>query len=190
MVENKHRRNVAALLIPFLLSACASSETIKIGQTGTENSHSRGVLWPFVAYKKDFFERLNTTHVLSVDGIRITADGFAITPLIELSEGAHEVTIQHKRESYLCGYLGCIDFEQAVVSVALNVEAGHSYLPLARNLCGNNWVWVIDKGKTAEDDLQKWRKGGIPQDYNMSLKDLTGFKVVSGKAPPDKCDSQ
>lgn len=190
MFETKCRRCFVALLIPLLLSACASNQTIEIGLTETENRYSRGVLWPFGEYKKDFFERLNSAHVLSVDGKRITSASFAITPLIELSEGAHEVTIQSKRESYLCGYLGCVKFAQTVVSVLLNVEAGHGYLPLARKFCGKDWVWVIDKGKSAEDDLRKWRKNDMPPDYNMSLKDLTAFKTVAGEAPPDKCNSQ
>ena len=185
----KYRVSFTALVITLLLSACANNETLKIGQKEIANSYPGGVLWPFPAYKRDFFERLNTAHVLSVDGRKITAE-VTTPPLIEVSAGAHEVTIQHKRDSYLCGYGGCIQFEQTVVSLMLNVEAGHSYLPLAQKFCERDWIWVIDMGKNAEDDLRKWRKNELFYYRNMSLKDLSGFKVVSGESPPDKCDSQ
>jgi hypothetical protein len=190
MFDNKYRRNLATLLIPLLLSACASNPTIKIGLTETENSHSRGVLWPFSEYKTRYFERLNHAYVLSVDGKRIPAGVFTLRPLIELSEGTHEVTIQDTRDSSICSYAGCWDFEQTVASVVLHVEAGHSYFPLARKFCGKDWVWVIDKGENAENDLRKWRKPGLPRDYKMILKDLTGFKIVAGEAPPNKCNSK
>ena len=186
MFDKKYRCNLAPLLISLLLTACASNPPFKVGLTETENGYSRGVLWPYTSYSSSR-SRLNYAYVTIVDGNKLP---WTRPPIIELSVGKHEVTIEHRKEFWFC-YMVCGTTRQTIVSVVLNVESGHSYTPIALRSCGKNWVWVIDKGEYAEDDLRRSTHGKISvRDYIYRPKYLNGFKVVAGEAPPDKCNAQ
>lgn len=183
--DTRPRVGCAILGVGMLLSACASPATIKVGKAEVGDGDQPSVIWPRVIYKDRFFERLNHASVLAVDG-QVPS---LILPL-ELSEGKHEIKVLYERDSFLCGYLGCIPFEQTVVSLPLHVESGHTYFPVARKYCQKDWVWVVDKGATAESDLNNWRQNRASLVLNLRAEDLFGLRVVAGAAPPERCDSQ
>ena len=185
LVDSRLRLGCAILGVGTLLSACAIQETIKVGKTEIGDGNQPAIVWPAVIYKERFFERLNHARVIAVDGQAPSL----ILPL-ELAKGMHEIKILHERDSFLCGYLGCVAFEQTVVSLPLDVEAGHTYIPVARKYCEKDWVWVVDKGATAESDVNDWQQNRIPLVLNLRAKDLVGLRVVAGATPPERCDSQ
>jgi hypothetical protein len=126
--------------------------------------------------------------------------------------GRHRVTIKHEKESYISylrGSGGCIPFEgfvapfeivsmggisseQGLKSFELVVEADHSYIPVTRRHCSKNWIWIVDSGRSAKDDLVLWKKRDGISDYyfqsQINLKNFNKLKVVAGQPPPAQCE--
>lgn len=170
-----------------LLAACATPEPIRIdgGQTAGEP----GVLWPYATYKKKLFERWNHAIVVEVDGVRTLQ--MTTNPPVELSPGRHTARVRFERDSWLCGYFGCVSFEQTTVDLDLAVEPDHSYVPQAGKYCGRDWVWIVDIGGGARQHLQQWREHGKLPYRPFALPgepQLTDHaRVVAGEAPPASC---
>lgn len=182
---------LAALALGLLLSACASREPIRLDGQQAMADGRPGVLWTFATHKKKFFERWNYAMVTEVDGVSPPRP--VSLPPVELAPGRHMVQIRYERDSYWCGYLGCLSFEQATRRLELLVEPDHSYLPLAGKYCDQDWIWIVDTGHSAQKDLDVWRERGIrpfmPFDPRSPLRDLAGLKVVAGEAPPGNCEA-
>jgi hypothetical protein len=78
--------------------------------------------------------------------------------------------------------------------VAFDHQAGHSYIPFASKHCDKNWIWIEDRGVSAEDDLKFWsahhgKKEIAPvtvKAYGSSDPSL----VVAGAPPTGKCDKK
>lgn len=143
-----------------------------------------GVLWADSHYKKEFFSRMTKAIITNVDGTEKRD-----RQPIQLPSGQHLVEVQYLRESYLCGYGGCIDFEQERKSFELRVEAGHSYMPFALQDCDKAWMGILDTGKSAKDDYASkkaigfWRLGDLTRDASMHI-------VVAGELPPVTCEGK
>jgi hypothetical protein len=140
-----------------------------------------GVLWKEAHYKKEFFERRTIARVLRIDAAEIG------TFLPEnLVPGRHSIEIRYDRESLLCGYLGCVEFEQARRSFELVVESEHSYMPFALRRCDKDWIGIFDTGRPARDDIATWTAIG-----NWAFQNLSrigdGRTVVAGDSPPEHC---
>lgn len=176
-------------MLGLLLAACASREPARVDALQASAGIPPGVLWTISTYKKKLFERWNHATVTEVDGKK-TVRFTSIAP-VELAPGKHRVQVRYDRDSYLCGYLGCISFKQATRQLELHVEPDHGYLPLAGKYCGQDWIWIVVTGRSARQDLEIWREQGIlpytPFDPRSPLKDLSGLKVVAGEAPPEQC---
>lgn len=148
-------------------------------------------MWNGTTYRKKLFERLNYAFVVKVDGDEIPESGIFMP--VELAPGRHGVAIKYERDSYLCGYFGCVRFEQSVRSLELLAEADHSYLPVARKACDRDWFWIVDLGEGARQRLDLWREHGIRPyslfDARSFIREITGLKVVAGEEPPEQCEA-
>lgn len=142
-----------------------------------------GVLWASSHYRKGFFSRTTYAIVNTVDGIERRNE-----QPIHLLSGLHEVEVAYRRESYLCGYAGCVDFEKERRLLELRVEAGRSYMPFAIRDCDRDWLGIVATGKSAGDDLATWR---IIGDWPFAdlARDAAAHEVVAGELPPLTCES-
>jgi hypothetical protein len=136
--------------------------------------------------KKTTFERINYAVVTSIDGKEI--DTATATP-IEISASRHVVRIRYDRDTVLCGYLGCLQAKEGESSVEISVEAGHSYVPCTRNVCGKDWYWIDDQGKDSAEYMNS--KGFHPKAMACGVnffRNLDLPKVAAGEKPPDICE--
>jgi hypothetical protein len=176
----------AAAALAALDDLMATLAAAMLADLQSADPGSAGVLWTRTHYKESSFsllERRMYATVTKVDGI----ENLQRNP-INLTPGRHSIEVGYARESYLCGYLGCIEFEQARRSFELVAEQGHSYLPFARRLCDMDWIGLLDTGKSAREDIATWTSVG-----NWSFGDLKGLApghvVVAGDSPPATCSS-
>ncbi len=182
---------ILALTAGLVLSGCAARVPIMAeGVTQPVVNDDTAVLWTFAEHRKTLFERRNFALVLRVDGLPI--DRFTSLPKpVLLPAGKHRVLIRFDRESYLCGYFGCVNFEQVTRELTLPAEAGHHYLPLARKACGQDWIWIADAGTNAREALHTWQRLGVypydPVDWRTPNKDVLLLRVVAGESPPELC---
>lgn len=183
---------LTALTLALLFAGCASREPIRLGAPEVSGNSAPGVLWGTSASKKQFFERWNHAAVRQVDSTQTV--GLSSVPPVVLTPGKHTIQIEYKRDSYFCGYLGCISIHQTTRTVELQVKPDHSYLPLAGKYCEKDWIWIVDTGGSARKELENWREHGIlpymPFDPRSPLKDVSGLNVVAGEAPPDHCEPE
>lgn len=141
-----------------------------------------GVLWKAAHYKKNWsFQRGTSATVVRINGA-------VIDPLLpeNLVPGRHSIEVRYDLESYLCGYLGCVYFEQARRSFELVVESGHSYMPFALRRCDKDWIGIFDTGRSARDDIATWTAIGNWAFGNLS-RIGDGRTVVAGDSPPEHC---
>ncbi len=143
-----------------------------------------GILWPRSHYRKKFFSRTTTAITTRVDGIERRDE-----QPVQLLAGLHEVEVALRRLSYLCGYAGCLDFEQERRSFELRVEAGRSYKPFALWDCDKAWIGIVDTGRGARDDLATWQSI-YESDFNDLARDAATYEVVAGETPPEICGGQ
>ncbi|MGK2906479.1 MAG: hypothetical protein ACSLFH_09070, partial [Desulfuromonadales bacterium] len=143
-----------------------------------------GVLWGYSHDRKEFFSRMTKAIITNVDGIE-----HQDWQPIQLPSGRHLVEVQYLRQSYLCGYLGCIDFEQERRSFELRVEAGHSYMPFAMRHCDKAWMGIVDTGKSAKDDHASEEAIGFWQ-FGDLTRDASTHVVVAGELPPLTCEGK
>lgn len=143
-----------------------------------------GVLWGYSHDRKDFFSRMTKAIITNVDGIE-----HQDWQPIQLPSGRYLVEVQYLRQSYLCGYLGCIDFEQERRSFELRVEAGHSYMPFAMRHCDKAWMGIVDTGKSAKDDHASEEAIGFWQ-FGDLTRDASTHVVVAGELPPLTCEGK
>jgi hypothetical protein len=141
-----------------------------------------GVLWGYSHYRQDFLSRMSKAIITNVDGIE-----YQDRQPIQLPSGRHLVEVQYLRQSLLCGYLGCIDFEQERRSFELRVEAGHSYMPFAIQHCDKAWMGIVDTGKSAKDDHTSEEAMGFWQ-FGDLTRDASTHVAVAGKLPPLTCE--
>jgi hypothetical protein len=145
-----------------------------------------GVLWGYSHYRKEFFSRMTKAIITNVDGIE-----HQDWQPIQLPSGRHLVEVKYLRQSLLCGYLGCIDFEQERRSFELRVEAGHSYMPFAMLHCDKTWMGIVDTGKSAKDDFTSWEAMGIWNwEFSDLTKDASTYVTVAGELPPVTCEGK
>ena len=143
-----------------------------------------GILWARTHYRIKFFSRVTTAVTTKVDGIERRGE-----QPIQLLTGLHEVEVALRRLSYLCGYAGCLDFEQERRPFELRVEAGRSYKPFALWDCDKAWIGIVDTGRGARDDLATWQ--AINEwDFNDLARDAATYEVVAGEMPPETCEGQ
>lgn len=143
-----------------------------------------GILWARTHYRIKFFSRVTTAVTIRVDGIERRDE-----QPIQLLAGMHEVEVALRRLSYLCGYAGCLDFEQERRPFELRVEAGRSYKPFALWVCDKAWIGIVDTGRGSKDDLATWQ--AINEwDFNDLARDAATYEVVAGEMPPETCEGQ
>ena len=168
---------VAALLV---VTGCASVPPYdpKPAEEGRA-----GVLWTKTRYFKGGWSIERTTHatVLRIDGIENQNWGPR-----NLTPGRHAIEVRYDRDSYLCGYFGCVNFEQSRRSFELVVEPGHSYMPFALRRCDKDWIGIFDTGKSAGDDIATWRSSGDWAFGNLA-RPGPSRAVVAGDDPPEHC---
>ena len=185
------RRRSAAIRVAGLIGVFAAVLFVGAGCSSVkpydskvaEEGHS-GVLWTRAHFypKGAFnFERATFATATRIDG----SENRFWRPQ-NLAPGKHSVEVRYDRQSYLCGYLGCVETEQARRSFELIVEPGHSYMPFARRLCEQDWIGIFDTGRSARDDIATWRSIG-----DWAFQDLKrlgpGSVVVAGDRPPEHC---
>lgn len=144
-----------------------------------------GLLWTRAHHvnKSEFLGRRTSAIIAKVDDTE-RRDG----PPIQLRPGRYSVEVAYRRESYLCGYLGCVDFEQKRAVFELRVEAGRSYMPFAIRHCDRDWMGIVDTGKSAKDDLASWQAIGGWQ-FGDLTRETSTHVVAAGELPPVMCKS-
>jgi len=151
-----------------------------------EDLTQSGVVGARTHYTKGLFSRATSAITTKFDGLERRDE-----QPIQLPSGPHLVEVAYRRESYLCGYLGCLDFEQERRSFELLVEAGHSYKPFAIRDCDKDWMGIVDTGKSAKDDFASWEAMGIWNwEFGDLARDASTHVVVAGEWPPVTCKDQ
>jgi len=176
------RDNAAAAraALDTLMSALADQIFSNLSR---EDLTRTGVVWARTHYKKGFFSRATSAITTKVDGVELLDE-----QPIQLSPGLHLVEVAYRRESYLCGYLGCVDFERERRPFELRVQAGRSYMPFAMRDCDKDWMGIVDTGKSAKDDLASWQAIGDWQ-FGDLARDASTHMAVAGELPPVTCEA-
>lgn len=175
-----------------IVGGCVSFEPIRLHDPDSVDGASYGVLWSRSMYASTFFERLNGSTVISVDGVAMASDKTLSGPPIELLPGRHIVEVRYERAFPIPNYFGTPLFiKQSERSIEAVLEAGHSYVPLTRKYCDKDWYWIVDTGKTAEEDVKTWRNSGMYWlSYTVRSVANKESRVVGGEMPPLNCDQK
>jgi hypothetical protein len=183
------RRSIPATLAAAVLAVSMGCSPLPPYDTAAVEQGSAGVLWSRTHYRNDEpyykFERITYATVSRVDG----QDNKYWRPL-NLDAGPHAVEVSYERQSFLCGYLGCVDFKQSSTVFELAVESGHSYMPFARRYCDQDWVGILDTGGSAADDVATWQRLGAGGTWALGDLSRLGpdWIVVAGDKPPATCN--
>ena len=165
-----------------LLSACMSVEPFRLpaSVSGGTSDEIQAILWVHNSSVIPFRTRRNYAAVTKVDGYPVD-----LHQSVELRPGSHRILVEHRRDSWVCGYFGCYEVVLGRHELALNAEEDHIYFPFAIRFCGQDWIWIEDMGKEASEELSAARKaGGYPQRWNPAE---SPYKVVAGVRPPQEC---
>jgi len=149
--------------------------------SSTRTNSSPAILWADSSSVNPFRTRVNHATVTKVDGHEIDWQHQSI----ELHPGRHLVQIKHQRDSWFCGYLGCILITEGTHELELNAEEGHSYIPFAFRYCERDWIWIEDTGNFASSDLLGARETG--GHVNRWYPAEATSEVVAGERPPSAC---
>lgn len=172
-----------SLVCAGLLSACMTVEPVRLPSSisGDTVKETPGILWSHSSNVTPFHTRWNHAIVKSVDGHTIDWQHGSI----ELLPGRHLVQIEHRRDSWFCGYLGCMPLTLGTYEIELDADEGHSYVPFAVRNCERDWIWIENIGNAASDDLMSARNaGGYVQRWYPAE---STSRVVVGKRPPSEC---
>lgn len=177
-----------AMASSILLCGCASKEPIRLHELQPAKYDSVGVLWSWSRHVHGL-ERPNYATVTRIDDVRIDTSAYTGPP-IELLPGRHVVEIRYDRDSFLCGYFGCMSFKQSTKSLELLVESGHSYKPFTGKRCNRDWFWIEDLGISALDAISAWKERYrmSPPAFELRTTNRDKSKIVAGEAPPENCE--
>lgn len=137
-----------------------------------------GVLW-VQTHHEVYFSRGITAVITSVDGTELRD-----WQPIHLPPGRHVIEVKYLRAGILSPTFGC---EQERRSFELHVEAGHSYMPIARSHCDKNWMAIVDTGRNAKADSATRQAIGSWQFGDMT-RDASTHVVVAGALRPLTCE--
>ena len=170
-----------SLLAVLLVGGCAMHpRPITLGDPASSASGDIALIHAGATRRDTLFERTNWATVTKIDDVDVKDRSGLHVPII-LAPGTHAVTIRYDKDSFLCGYFGCIPFKQSEKSLTLSLEPGHSYLPQTKKLCGQDWIWIEDLGERARDDLAFWEK------HRFYPPAQPVNRVAAGVAPPAVC---
>lgn len=183
IVDGREGGTVSGCVAAVLLLGLFGCSPLRPYDAAPAQEGFAAVLWTRTHYRKSWwsFERATYATVARVDGV----ENVHWRPM-NLPLGRHSIEVRYDRETYLCGYLGCVNSEQDRKSFELTVEGGHSYMPFARRFCDKDWIGILDTGRPARIDIATWRSVG-----DWAFGDLTsvgaGHAVVAGEGPPVTC---
>jgi hypothetical protein len=180
-------RSHFTVIAAIFLAGCVSFEPIKLAENAKVAKGDYALLWSTGYYVK-LFEMMNYADIKVVDGVTLK-EGAAHGVPIEISPGSHIVEISFRKDSFLCGWPGCITIYQASRQLQFHAVAGHSYIPFTRKYCDRNWFWITDTGNETAVDIATWNRTGS---YGFSYVVRTAEKwkqtVVAGEEPPETCE--
>lgn len=183
---------ITGVLVSLLTAGCAQTPPRLEGLDNAASAQDKAALWTFSTYTKQFMESMNYAKVMRVDGVTISR-GVRDAPYVFLAPGRYTVEIRHEKDLPIPGYFGSPSVHRVSRTLDLTVEAGRSYMPFARRHCDQDWVWIVDTGNSAAEEVAQWERDGS---FRFSARvrardeDTAPLRVVAGERPPETCVDQ
>jgi hypothetical protein len=190
------RRTLSGFLVVTatmpMLNGCVSREPIRAAGLESSTPGPIAVLWSRSIYVKNLFERPNRATVTRVDGVTLSKDKTLSGPPIELLPGQHVVEIRFDKAVPIPNYFGDMPYlMQSERSITASFKADHSYMPFTRKYCDKDWFWIVDTGRSPQDDMNSWKQSDTYLfSYQIRSTNSEQLQVVGGEAPPASCDEQ
>ncbi len=166
----------AGAMLFVLVAGCTSQDPVPAFTPDTPAA----VIWPHSQYRPGLFYLTDYASVTRIDGKEI----ISWEPQ-KVEQGHHRVEISFRRQTLLCGYLGCVDIERHRDTFDLLAEAGHSYMPFALLRCDAKWLGMLDTGNSDREDQ------ALENSLGWEFWELTRlakpWQVVAGSEPPANC---